>query len=318
MMTNLNEVTEFEVPIEEDGERLDRFLTALYPEKTRSYFQKLIRQGNVFINQEEAHKTGSSLREGDSIGIRFPSPEDTGVLPEDIPLDILYEDHTLLVVNKPKGMVVHPAPGHLSGTLVNAVLFHCRGSLSGINGEIRPGIVHRIDKDTTGSLIVCKTDEAHQFIGEQIKVHSVHRIYQAIVCGQMPEDEGSIEAPIGRSRRDRKKMAVLSEADMHSGSARYALTHYRVLERFQNTCYVEFRLETGRTHQIRVHSAHIGHPVYGDTVYGGEKNGHGLTGQTLHAMTIGFLHPETHEYLEISAPLPDYFTELLQTFRNAL
>ena len=317
-MNQTNNLTEFEVPIEEDGERLDRFLTSLYPAKSRSNFQKLIRRGDVFINAEPASKTGAMLHEGDTVGIRFPEPDDTGVLPEEIPLDILYEDDALLIVNKPKGMVVHPAPGHLSGTLVNAVLFHCKGSLSGINGDIRPGIVHRIDKDTTGSLIVCKTDRAHQSIGEQIKEHTVHRIYHGIVVGQMPEEEGTIDAPIGRSRRDRKKMAVLSEAEVINQTARPAVTHYRVLERFKSTCYMEFRLETGRTHQIRVHSAHIGHPIYGDTVYGGEKNGHGLSGQTLHAMTIGFVHPETHEYMEFHAPLPAYFEALLQTFRNEL
>lgn len=314
----MKETVTFSVPLSHEGERIDRFLSDLYPDKSRSFFQKLIRLGEVALNGLFVGKTGTLLHEGDTVEIRFPESVESGILPEDIPLDILYEDHCLMVVNKPKGMVVHPAPGHFSGTLVNAVLYHCGKELSGINGTIRPGIVHRIDKETTGSLIVCKTDLAHQFIASQIKEHSIRRIYHGILCGQMPEESGSIEGPIGRSRRDRKKMAVLSNEELLSGTAKYALTHYTVLERFRDTCYCSFQLETGRTHQIRVHTAHIGHPIYGDTVYGGEKNAHGLNGQTLHAMTIGFIHPESGEYMEVSAPLPDYFNRLLQKFRNEL
>lgn len=306
----------FEVSIDREGERLDHFLTLLYPDRSRSSLQKLIKEGRVTVGELTASKTGVALHGGELVSIIFPETVETEILPEDIPLEILYEDSDLLIVNKPKGMVVHPAPGHLSGTLVNAVLFHCKEELSGINGEIRPGIVHRIDKDTTGSLVICKNDVAHVAVSEQIKAHSMKRLYRGIVCGNLPEDEGTIRFPIGRSKRDRKKMAVLTEQDVRNGTAKPAVTHYRVLERFHETTYCEFSLETGRTHQIRVHLSAIGHPIYGDTVYGGEKNAHGLQGQTLHAMTIGLIHPGTGEYLEAVAPLPEYFEELLRKFRG--
>lgn len=311
----MNTVSEtFEVPPEQDFMRLDKFLTALYPARSRSFLQKLIREGAVDVSDLPAKKSGMTLKAGELVRITFPEATEGTVLPENIPLDILYEDEDLLIVNKPKGMVVHPAPGHVTGTLVNAVLYHCGETLSGINGELRPGIVHRIDKDTTGSLVICKNDAAHAAVSAQLQAHSIRRLYRGIVSGELREDQGTIDAPIGRSRRDRKKMAVLTPAEMQSGIAKRAVTHYRVLERFPGVTYCEFSLETGRTHQIRVHLASLGHPLYGDTVYGGEKNGHGLQGQTLHALTIGFQHPRTGDYLEVNAPLPAYFEALLEGF----
>ncbi len=305
-----------------DGERLDRDLsnaasqgtlrhadeaqrTEGASQQSRSFLQKLIREGNITVNGT-AQKAGYRLKQNDEVRIVIPEAAETAILPENIPLDILYEDDDLLVVNKPKGMVVHPAAGHSSGTLVNAVLYHCRDSLSGINGMIRPGIVHRIDRDTTGSLIVCKNDESHVSIAEQIRVHSVTRRYRGIVCGNMPEDTGTIDIPVGRHPVDRKKMAVNVRGGKNS------VTHYRVLERFGRYTYMEFELETGRTHQIRVHMAHMGHPLLGDTLYSGGKSPWRLEGQTLHAMTIGFLHPRTGESVEITAPLPEYFEKLLK------
>ncbi len=305
----------FELPLEKEPERIDKLLAELYPDKSRSFFQKCIKNGDVYAEQQPVTKAGYLVKGGDLLEIRFPEPMETKILPENIPLDILYEDDDLLIVNKPKGMVVHPAPGHYSGTLVNAILYHCKEDLSGINGEIRPGIVHRIDKDTTGSLVICKNDFSHAAVSKQLRDHSIKRIYRGIVCGILKEDAGTIDAPIGRSKKDRKKMAVLTKAEMLQGAGgREAVTHYRVLQRFSGTTYCEFQLETGRTHQIRVHMASIGHPLYGDTVYGGEKNAHGLQGQTLHAMTIGLIHPRTGEMLEAEAPLPAYFEDLLHMF----
>ena len=245
------------------------------------------------------------------IALTIPEPEEPEILPEDIPLDILYEDSDVILINKPKNMVVHPAAGHYTGTLVNALMYHCRGDLSGINGVLRPGIVHRIDKDTTGVLIVCKNDRAHNALAEQLKKHSITRKYRAIVCGNLKEDEGTVDAPLGRHPQDRKKMAIV-----RSGGKR-AVTHYRVLERFGNDTYIECQLETGRTHQIRVHMASLGHPLLGDEIYGRAKSPFKLEGQTLHAMVLGFIHPTTGEYMEFEAPLPEYFEKLLEKLRKS-
>lgn len=294
---------------EDAGARLDAFLAGKM-EKTRSSVQKLIEEENVRLNGAPAAKN-ARLREGDRVEATEPPPEVLGVKPQNIPLDIVYEDQDLLVVNKPKGMVVHPAAGNPDGTLVNALLFHCGDSLSGINGVIRPGIVHRIDKDTSGLLIVAKNDRAHQSLAEQIAVHSFTRIYNAVVYGIVKEEEGTVSAPIGRHPTDRKRMAVLSSG------GREAVTHYRVLERFPGFTLVECRLETGRTHQIRVHMAHIGHPVAGDPVYGPKKCITELQGQCLHARVIGFIHPATGEYLEFDSGLPPYFERFLEKLRRS-
>lgn len=296
---------QFEVEIEHEGERLDKYLNLIFEEKSRSFFQKLIKEGQVLVN-DTAQKANYRLKVEDIVTMTIPDAVETPIVPENIPLDILYEDEDILVVNKPKGMVVHPSAGHYSGTLVNAIMYHCKDSLSGINGEVRPGIVHRIDMDTTGSLIVCKNDESHICIAEQIKKHSVNRRYRGIVCGNVKEDEGTINAPIGRHPVERKKMAI------NEKNGKPAITHYKVLKRFERYTYMEFQLETGRTHQIRVHMASIGHPLLGDTLYSSGKNPYKLQGQTLHAMTIGFIHPRTNAYMEVSAPLPEYFERLLQ------
>ncbi len=351
---------QFEVGAEYEGERLDKYLGLLFEQAgsglSRSFFQKLIKEGHVRVN-DVTRKANYRLRADELITVEIPDAVETPILPENIPLDILYEDEDVLIVNKPKGMVVHPSSGHSGGTLVNAVMYHCRDSLSGINGEIRPGIVHRIDMDTTGSLIVCKNDESHVCIAAQIKAHSVTRKYRGIVYGRVKDDCGKImdttgslivckndeshvciaaqikahsvtrkyrgivygrvkddcgkiDAPIGRHPIERKKMAI------NEKNGKCAVTHYRVLERFTNYTYMEFELETGRTHQIRVHMASIGHPLLGDKLYSNGKSPYKLCGQTLHAMTIGFLHPSTGEYLEITAPLPEYFEKILRDFSN--
>ena len=298
----------FEVEIEYEGERLDKYLSVILqqtnPSLSRSFLQKLIKEGHVRVD-DVMQKANYRLKEEELVTIEIPEAVETPILPENIPLDILYEDEDLLVVNKPKGMVVHPSAGHYTGTLVNAVMYHCKDSLSGINGEIRPGIVHRIDMDTTGSLIVCKNDESHIAIAEQIKEHSVNRKYRGIVCGVVKDDDGTIDAPIGRHPIDRKKMAI------NEKNGKNAITHYRVLKRFERYTYMEFALETGRTHQIRVHMSSLGHPLLGDTLYSSGKSPYKLQGQTLHAMTIGFIHPRTGEYQEVTAPLPEYFEKLL-------
>ena len=302
---------EFNLSIEDssdEGIRIDKYLASALPEKSRSYYQKAIDSGFVLVNGKQV-KSKYQTKLGDEIVVSIEPVKEIDIEPEDIPIDILYEDEDLIVVNKPKGMVVHPAPGHYSGTLVNALMFHCKDSLSGINGEIRPGIVHRIDMNTTGSLLVCKNDKAHNDIAAQIKVHSVNRIYKGIVVGNFKDEEGTINAPIGRNPKDRKKMAVVPDG-------RDAITHFTVLEQYKGFSFVQFKLGTGRTHQIRVHMAHIGHPLLGDDVYG--KPVKNLQGQTLHAETIGFVQPTTKEYVEVKAPLPVYFENLLEKHRKEI
>lgn len=302
------ELFRFQITEEQEEERIDKCIAALIDSLSRSFIQKMIKEGRVSVNGQPV-KANYRVRTDDDISFELPKAQEPDIEPQDIPLDILFEDDDVLVVNKPKGMVVHPAAGHYSNTLVNAVLFHCRGKLSGINGVMRPGIVHRIDKDTTGSVIVCKNDAAHQSIARQLKEHSIVRRYRAIVHGVLKEEEGCVDAPIGRDPSDRKKMAV----NLKNG--KNAVTHYRVLQRFASYTYIECRLETGRTHQIRVHMASIGHPLLGDNVYGPRKCPiSSLEGQTLHAMTLGFLHPTTGEYVETTAPLPDYFIKILENF----
>lgn len=294
----------------QEGERIDRYLSEEMEDRSRSYIQKLIKDQYVIVNQKPV-KANYRLSLGDMVEITLPEAKEPDIIPENIPLDILYEDQDIIIVNKPKQMVVHPAPGHYSGTLVNALMYHCGQELSGINGTMRPGIVHRIDMDTTGSLIVCKNDTAHQSLSEQLKVHSIKRVYVAIVHGNIKEDNGTVNAPIGRHPTERKKMSI------HTKNGRNAITHYKVLERFGEYTYIQCELETGRTHQIRVHMASIGHPLVGDQVYGPRKCPFPkLQGQTLHAKTLGIIHPRTGEYLEINAPLPDYFIELLDRLRN--
>lgn len=289
------------VPEEADGARADKFLAEAIDHLTRSALQKLISAGNVEINGKSIAKS-RVLKEGEDISVLIPDAVSLDVEAEDIPLDIYYEDDDLIVVYKQKGMVVHPAPGNHNGTLVNALLWHCKDSLSGINGVLRPGIVHRIDKDTSGLLLVAKNDFAHVNLAAQIKEHSLNRIYQTIVYGVNLPDEGSVDAPIGRSTKDRKKMAV-------TDGGRNAVTHYSVVKRYSGFTHVRCKLETGRTHQIRVHMAYIGHPVAGDAVYGPKNVITQLCGQCLHAGTIGFIHPRTGEYMEFTSPLPEYFTE---------
>ena len=289
--------------------RIDKYLSDMLPDISRSYIQKLLADGNILVNDTMV-KSNYKLGTEDEISVNLPEAREPDIVPENIPLDIVYEDEDILIVNKPKGMVVHPAAGHASGTLVNAILYHCKGNLSTINGVLRPGIVHRIDMDTTGLLVVCKNDLAHQSLAEQLKVHSITRKYQAIVYDNIVEEQGTIQQPIGRHPVDRKKQAV----NVRHG--REAITHYRVLERFQGKyTFVECQLETGRTHQIRVHMAYIHHPLLGDTVYGPAKDRFHLQGQTLHAGVLGFVHPRTKKYVEFQAELPEYFQQLLEQFR---
>lgn len=295
--------------IQEDQQmRLDKYLAEQFPEQTRSYLQKLIKDGAVLVNGK-CVKTGFQLSKGDEVSVSIPEPKELDVLPQKMDLDIVYEDEDVILINKPKGMVVHPAPGHTTDTLVNGLLYHCKDHLSGINGVARPGIVHRIDRDTTGILIVCKNDKAHNSIAAQLKEHSINRRYRALVHGNIKEDTGTVEGPIGRHPIDRKKMSI------NERNGKPAVTHYTVLERFGNYTLIECKLETGRTHQIRVHMTSIGHSLVGDEVYGPAKCPFKLQGQCLHAMVLGFVHPTTGQYMEFSADLPEYFEELLKKLR---
>ena len=296
---------EYLVPEEAAGTRIDKFLADACPDLSRSFLQKLLKESSVTADGK-AVKSSFKVNGGETIAFEVPKPQEAAIEAENIPLDILYEDSDIILVNKPKGMVVHPAAGHYTGTLVNALIYHCKDQLSGINGVMRPGIVHRIDMDTTGVIIACKNDLAHNSIAAQLKEHSITRRYQAIVHGVLKDDEGVIDAPIGRSPKDRKKMAI------NYNNGKSAVTHYRVIARFKDFTHIECRLETGRTHQIRVHMASIGHPLLGDAVYGPAKCPYKLQGQTLHAGILGFVHPRTGEYMEFSAPLPEYFEELLR------
>ena len=305
------DIYEYLVKDSDAGQRIDKLLSIQLTDFSRSYIQKLLSNRAVLIHGQPI-KSNYKVKEGDYIQVEIPEPEVLDVQPENIPLDIVYEDTDILIINKPKGMVVHPAAGHYSGTLVNAILYHCQDDLSTINGVLRPGIVHRIDMDTTGLLVICKNNMAHQSLAEQLKVHSITRKYTAIVYDNIPEDNGTIHKTIGRHPVDRKKQAV----NVRNG--RDSITHYRVLERFGGKyTMVECQLETGRTHQIRVHMASIHHPLLGDTVYGPSKDPFHLQGQTLHAGVLGFIHPRTGKYVEFHSELPEYFQNLILMLRNS-
>lgn len=300
------EILEFQVTEGEENQRIDKYLSICMTGSSRSYIQKLIKDGNVTI-EDKPVKANYKVASGNKIHVRVPEPEQLDIVPENIPLDILYEDSDIIVINKGKGMVVHPAAGHYSGTIVNGLLYHCKDELSGINGVMRPGIVHRIDMNTTGVIVICKNDKAHNCIAAQLKEHSITREYHAIVYNHFSETEGKVDAPIGRHPVERKKMAI------NYKNGKNAVTHYEVIQDLkQNFSYIKCHLETGRTHQIRVHMASIQHPLLGDDVYGPKRSNYQLQGQTLHAKTLGFIHPTTNEYVEFSAPLPDYFSDLLR------
>ena len=293
---------------ESKNQRLDAFLASSLDGLTRSQATRLIESGEVAVNGRAVGKS-YKLAGGEDIAVTLPEPEPVEAVPQDIPLDVVYEDADVIVVNKPSGMVVHPAPGHPDGTLVNALLYHCAGTLSGIGGALRPGIVHRIDRDTSGLIIAAKNDAAHRYLSAQLADHTLARTYECIVVGALREDRGTVDAPIARHPTDRKRMAVVA-------GGREAVTHWEVIARYPGYTHVRCRLETGRTHQIRVHMAYIGHPILGDTVYGAKKEVPGLTGQCLHAVGLRFLHPRTHEVVELSCPLPDEFTRMLQKIRK--
>ena len=293
---------------ESKNQRLDAFLASSLDGLTRSQAARLIESGEVAVNGNTAGKS-YKLAGGEDIAVTLPEPEPVEAVPQDIPLDVVYEDADVIVVNKPSGMVVHPAPGHPDGTLVNALLYHCAGTLSGVGGALRPGIVHRIDRDTSGLIIAAKNDAAHQYLSAQLADHTLARTYECIVVGKLREDRGTVDAPIARHPTDRKRMAVVA-------GGREAVTHWEVIARYPGYTHVRCRLETGRTHQIRVHMAYIGHPILGDTVYGAKKEVPGLTGQCLHAVGLRFLHPRTHEVVELFCPLPEEFTRMLQKIRK--
>ncbi len=303
-----NEPVRITVDADCAGERADKLLSTLLAEYSRSFVQNLFNDELVFCKGKAVSKSFKP-KAGDILEFTVPEPEMLSLEPQNIPLDVMYEDSDLLVVNKPRGMVVHPAPGNYSGTLVNALLHHCAGSLSGINGVIRPGIVHRIDKDTSGLLLVAKTDAAHISLSEQIKEHSLAREYRAVIHGHLKEQEGVVDAPIGRSPNDRKKMCVTDKNSKH------AVTHYTVLEEYKDFSFIKLRLETGRTHQIRVHMAYLGHPVAGDPVYGPKNGVTSLAGQCLHAGLLGFVHPSSGEFIRVEAPLPEYFTDFIRRIK---
>ena len=298
----------FQITEELEDERIDKCVSVLIDSLSRSFIQKMIKEEKIFVNGQNV-KGSYRVKTDDEIAFYLPESVEPDIEPENIALDVLYEDKDVIVVNKPKGMVVHPAAGHYSGTLVNALMYHCGKDLSGINGVMRPGIVHRIDMNTTGSIIACKNDKAHNSIAEQLKEHSVNRRYHAICFGELKEDTGMIDAHFGRHPQERKKIAV------NEKNGKRAVTHYRVLERLRGYTYIECVLETGRTHQIRVHMASIGHPLLGDEVYTNRKMPFKLQGQTLHAKILGFVHPVTKEYVEVDAPLPEYFQHLLEILR---
>lgn len=287
-----------------NGVRIDKVLSEEFPDISRSFIQKLIKDEKITVNGKTI-KSNYKTAASDMINIEIPDAVEPDILPENIPLDIVYEDEDIIVINKPKGMVVHPAPGHYSGTMVNALMYHCKDNLSGINGVLRPGIVHRIDMDTTGIIVACKNDFSHRSLAEQLKEHSITRKYEAIVYNCFKEKTGTVDAPIARNSIDRKKMAI----DRVNG--RNAVTHYTVIKNLKGYAHIECQLKTGRTHQIRVHMASIKHPLLGDSVYGPAKCPYNLTGQTLHARTLGFIHPRTGKYVEFTSELPDYFNKLL-------